>query len=208
MHHHCGRVCAWQVHVHVHVHVRAMPRARCTTMHVHMHMHDMRDVPHAHATGRAARGGRAGAAASAAAAGRAGAQSAAAARGAALPQRAPRLGYTTRAPLLTRVRRAAAAARVGRRAHEWRRSGATPRVSTLLPLSRFSAALLYLTAGSALLGLYFLPTAPYQVRLLTATLLIKLAHETPTALLLAHGQAELCTLTLTLTLTLTPNPNP
>ena len=41
------------------------------------------------------------------------------------------------------------------------------------------------------------------MRLLTATLLTKLAHETPTALLLAHGQDALRTLTRTLTLTLT-----
>ena len=66
-------------------------------------------------------------------------------------------------------------------------------------------ALLY--HGSTLLCLYFTVTLwyftitlPYyamwlhfhQVRLLTATLLVKLAREVPTASLLAHGQNELC----------------
>ena len=50
---------------------------------------------------------------------------------------------------------------------------------TWAPLYYFTLALLHY--GST-----------YQVRLLTATLLVKLALEVPTALLLAHGQNELC----------------
>ena len=50
---------------------------------------------------------------------------------------------------------------------------------TWAPLYYFTLALLYY--GST-----------YQVRLLTATLLVKLALDVPTALLLAHGQNELC----------------
>ena len=48
--------------------------------------------------------------------------------------------------------------------------------------------------GSTLPWLYYLLDngSTYQVRLLTATLLVKFAREIPTALLLAHGQNELC----------------
>ena len=60
---------------------------------------------------------------------------------------------------------------------------------------RLLTALLYY--GSTLLWLHFTMALliygfTHQVRLLTATLLVKFARETPTALLLAHGQNELC----------------
>ena len=62
------------------------------------------------------------------------------------------------------------------------------RVRLLTALLDYGSTLLWLHLTMALL----IYGSTHQVRLLTATLLVKFARETPTALLLAHGQNELC----------------